>query len=75
MSHPLHRLIIISHLLACLYACQDESIAESSRLEYESASIDSSSFSEDLPEPNNIAESSLPAYVSQEEHSSSKQDA
>ena len=74
MNHSLHRMIIISNLLACLYACQDESISESSRLEYESASINFSSFSEDLPEPNSLAESSLPAYVSQEEHSLSKQD-
>ena len=74
MSSLLHRLIIIGQTLCMVCACQDNSISASSKIEYESIQVESSSFAVDLPEPSRMSESSLPAYISQEEHSISKQD-
>ena len=74
MISLLYRLIVVGQILCLLSSCQDDSISGSSRIEYESVQAESSSFAVDLPEPNRLRESGLPAYISQEEHSISKQD-
>ena len=69
-----YKLAVAGLCVSLISACQDESIADSSRLEYDRAVVESSSFQDEVPELSLTSEASLPAYISQAEHSLSKQD-